>query len=253
MQEKLQQAITDVGLSLAKTAYFYSDFSDIDEAKSFDSSFLEKEMQEELRTFFDAAGYAGMIKYAVKDRLKDNSFNSSCIAGGFEGISFEYSRILQGNEDIDIVASYKVRIPIRFFGLLEKDVIQRVKLRGWSGIKISPLYSVVEEDDQSKEKFVYVTESGSVYHLDLNCSHIKLSVKSINGVPTWQRNNNGGKYYPCESCIKGEHSKTGTYYITDYGDRYHLNKDCSRIKRTIRQVPLSEVEQLALCKRCKGG
>lgn len=253
LQEKLQQVITDVGLSYAKTAYFYSDFLNIDEAKNFDESFLDEELREELRIFLDAAGYAGMIKYAVKSRLNEISFNSSCIAGGLEGINFDCSKVMQGSDDIDIVASYKVRIPIRFFGLPEIDMIQRVRLRAWSGLKLPPLYSVVEDDDKSKDKTVYVTESGSVYHLDINCSHIKLSVKAINQIPTWQRNNNGGKYYPCESCIKGEHPETGIYFITAYGDRYHIKEDCSRIKRTIRQVPLSEVEHLHPCKRCKGG
>jgi len=254
LQEKLQQAITDTGLGMARAAYMFSDFFDADEIKNFDTSLLEEELKQDLPEFLHALSDGGMIKYAVKKRLKAQNLNPSCIAGGFDGICFDDSVILRDTDDIDVVARYKVRIPIRFFGLFERDVIQRARLRGWSGLKLPALYKAIEEDEEENtEKTVYVTESGTVYHLDRNCSHIKLSVTAINGIPTWQRNNNGGKYKPCESCLNFDHPEKGTYYITLYGDRYHIKADCPGIKRTIRQVPVSQVGHLDPCKRCGGG
>ena len=52
-----------------------------------------------------------------------------------------------------------------------------------------------------REKTVYVTETGIVYHEDYHCTHLE----AVNtpgagvGVPGL-RNEDGGKYYPCEHC-----------------------------------------------------
>lgn len=255
-QEILQKAITDTGLGMARAAYIYSDFHDAKEAEEFDSSILDEEVVSELKDMINTAINSGLIKYAVKTRLDTDKIDHSCIVGGFDGIRFDDSKLMQGNNDIDIVARYKIRIPVRLFGLFEKEVIQRVRLRGWNGQELTPLYLASEEntgDDKNDEAIVYVAETGTVYHLNRNCSHIKLSVRAIEGIPTWQRNNTGEKYYPCESCLKHDHPETGTYYITSYGDRYHQIKDCSRLKRTIYEVPLSEVSHMRPCKRCGGG
>lgn len=254
VQETLQQAMTDTGLGIARTAYIFSDFQDIAEAADFDVSIMEEETRMDLGETLRSVIEGGSIKYAVKNRLNTEGINNACIAGGFDGISFFDSQIFRDNDDIDIVAKYRVRIPVRLFGLFEKEMVQRVKLRGWYGYQFPALYSLEEEEAaDKKEKMVYVAENGTVYHLDRNCSHIKLSVKAVDGIPTVQRNKNGGIYQPCDACINKDDSGTGTYFITSYGDRYHRDRNCSKIKRTVRQIPLSEAGHLAPCKRCGGG
>lgn len=251
LQEVIQKALTETGLSMARTAYIYSDFNDIEESEALDSSLLEKEMRVGLEEMTGAIFNHVALKYAVKARLDVERINNSCIYGGFDGISFDGSRVLQGDDDIDIVARYQVRIPVRIFGLYEMNMIQRVRLRGWNGHQLPALYSMVEEEKNGEQdSFVYITESGSVYHLKRNCSHISLSIEVISGIPSWQRNKNGGKYYACESCCSKGDMPSATYYITLYGDRYHKNRGCSRIKRTVRSVALSEVGDRKPCKRC---
>lgn len=252
IQENLQHAMTDTALGLARAAYLYSDFRDAKEAETFDTTLLDDDIRTDFQNIVNTVSDACMIKYAVKMRLNESKISQSCILGGYEGISFDGSEVLSDSDDIDLVAAYRVRIPIRFFGLFEQDMIQRVRVRGWNGHKVPALYKAADENSEENNKTVYITESGNVYHMDKNCSHIKLSVKIVNGIPTWQRNNSGGKYYPCEFCIKGGHSDTGTYYITSYGDRYHKRADCPGIKRTVKEVPLSQVKNMAPCKRCGG-
>lgn len=253
MQEILQEAITETGFTMARGAYIYSDFHDVKEVKDFDTSLLDEGIRLGLEDLSNVIINNGFIKYAVAGNLNVDRINRSCIVGGFDGIRFDDSKILQDSDDIDIVARYRVKIPIGIFGLYEMEMVQRVRLRGWTGQKLTPIYTIVEKDNDSNEKMVYITETGTVYHMDRNCSHIRLSVNAINGIPTFHRNKNGGKYYPCESCLKDGHSPGGIYYITSYGDRYHKSKTCSKIKRTIEQIPLSEVGLRALCKRCGGG
>lgn len=250
LQEVLQEAITESGLSMAKAAYLYSDFQDVEDAKAADNSMLEEGIQIGLEELTGAIINNVVLKYTVASRLNIDIMDNSLFAGGFDGIRFDGSKVLEDNNDIDIIIRYRVRIPLRIFGLQEMDMIQRVKVRGWNGHQLPPLYTIVEEKDK-EDIIVYITETGSVYHLKRTCSHLNISINTVAGKPTWQRNNNGGKYYPCEACCKGNELGFETYYITPYGDRYHTNRGCSKIKRTVKEVPLSEVSDRVACKRCR--
>jgi uncharacterized CHY-type Zn-finger protein len=125
---------------------------------------------------------------------------------------------------------------------------QRVRVRAWTGYEVAATYSL--EQEEGKSATVYITETGNVYHKSTTCSHIHLSVTDIVGIPTSQRNANGGKYYPCEKCCDGERSSNATYYITEDGTRYHSKRDCSKIKRNVKEIPISEVGNRPACKRC---
>ena len=149
-----------------------------------------------------------------------------------------------------MIVRYQVRIPIALFGLDEMNMIQRVRLRGWTGHQLPANYTVEENGEEQEDTIVYITETGSVYHVDRNCSHIKLSVTSVIGLPTALRNDSGAKFYPCEACCNGAESDMATYYITSDGTRYHNRNDCSKIKRTVKEVKLSEVSDRSICKRC---
>ena len=99
---------------------------------------------------------------------------------------------------------------------------------------------------------VFVTENGKVYHNDKACSHIKLSIKAVQYSEVKNlRNADGGKYYRCERCIKGE--PHGQVFITKEGRRIHSHKRCSGIKRTVRGMPLKEAKALGYrpCERCR--
>lgn len=251
LQEQLQKTITETGLSMARATYVYSDFQDAKDAQSADFSIFDEALQIGIEEMTGAVMNNIILKNAVSSKLNADSIIRSFIVGGYEGICFDDSEVLKGNDNIDIVLRYRVRIPIRIFGIHEMNMIQRVKLRGWNGYQLPPLYTMVEEGDDHEE-MVYITESGRVYHRKSTCSHISLSIVAISGKPTWQRNKGGGKYYPCEACSSIDGPELARYYITSYGDRYHSNKGCSKIKRNAREVPLSEVKDRSPCKRCGG-
>ena len=249
LQELLQEAMTESGLSLARAAYIYSDFQDEEDAKGADFTIFDDAIQDGLHELTGAVINNVVLKQIVSSKLNANLSGNSLIDGGIDKIRFDDSKLLEDNDDIDIIISYRVRIPVRIFGLQEMDMMQRVRLRGWNGHQLLPQYTMIEETD-SDEAMVFVTESGSVYHLKRSCSHISLSIEAISGKPTWQRNKNGGKYYPCNACCSNQEPEQATYYITSYGDRYHRDRECSKIKRNIKEVPLSQVKDKAPCKRC---
>ena len=97
---------------------------------------------------------------------------------------------------------------------------------------------------------VYGAENGVVYHTEINCTYIRLSISptSLDQVKNL-RNEYGGKYHPCEKC--GRHA-SGVVFITKDGDRYHSSLECSGLKRTISQVSMEEAGHLRPCPRCSG-
>lgn len=250
VQEKIQAAITQMGLNLAKTAYIYDDFLGIEEAQSFDQTIFGTEYESGLQAIASAALNGSLLKLYVMNYLEVDQINQSCIKDGFEGVSFYSSKVMDREDCIDIIVRYQVKIPINLFGLEDMFMIQRVRLRGWTGNQIPAVYSMVEEGQAADDTMVYITETGSVYHVNRECSHIKLSVTSVLGIPEERRNDNGARYYPCEACCTESGNPTAIYYITSDGTRYHSKKDCSKIKRTVREVPLSKVLDRTPCKRC---
>ena len=82
---------------------------------------------------------------------------------------------------------------------------------------------------------------------DPGCSHIHLSIHSVEKTQLGaMRNENGEKYHPCEECGGG----TGNVYITDTGNRYHSSLECSGLKRSIVKVPVTQVKDRRPCSRC---
>ncbi len=121
----------------------------------------------------------------------------------------------------------------------KKDyIIQKAVCRGWIGFT----------QLQDSEIYVYVTAEGEVYHLYADCTHLDLSVRRVTkAVATISKNEYGERYSECELC-KGPFGIL--VYITSEGNRYHSERNCSGLKRTIRQIPLSEVGNRRGCIRC---
>ena len=118
---------------------------------------------------------------------------------------------------------------------------EKIRIKAWVGYE-KPGF------DKDDEETVYVTETGMVYHKDYHCTYLELSIHMIpsEGIENL-RNESGGKYYPCEYCMRNGGSGV---YITDTGNRYHSSLSCSGLKRTVYAVPLSEVIGKGACSRC---
>ena len=92
-------------------------------------------------------------------------------------------------------------------------------------------------------------ENGMVYHRDLGCPYLELSIKGVGAdAVTTVRNQNGEKYTACERCVKG--NGTGLLFVTEYGNKYHGSLTCSGLKRTIQAVSIHEVAGKGVCSKC---
>lgn len=184
------------------------------------------------------------IRAAVlTDDLKEE-IDRSGIAGGSDGVSTLFSSYDDETGILDIVLTYYYEIPFLPDGIGRLKFLQRIRSRAWIGEDIS------DENAASGEgRIVYITPSGSVYHVTTSCPYLDLSVSSVSfSELSSARNKSGSKYTACTSCCKK--SSYTSVYITQYGTNYHSTLSCSKLKRTILAVDISEVNGRGACSKC---
>ena len=188
-----------------------------------------------------SAAYAGK---RVRDYLGEEYLDNSCVVNKSSGLSFAESAFLSDGDIIDIVASYKVHPILGIVEFTNFPMESRFYGHAFTGYN----GDAKAEDSSKEEEMVYVTEHGSVYHRSLSCSHLNFSVRTVDfkNVSS-QRNVDRCKYYQCEYCKK---ATGGTVFITDYGNRYHTNVNCSGLKRTIFTIPISQAHGKGPCSEC---
>lgn len=210
--------------------------------------------------FPDVDGIAGrivdetVIGTAVRQELDDEVLMQ--VKGGTWGLSFSGSELFS-DDVIRIKCSYDLKVPFLIFAdPIEIPVSHSVSYRYFNGHEVPMILTEADpesaEEDESGE-YVYITETGSVYHVTGNCSAIRISRREmVFGSLSGARNNSGGKYKPCERCASGD--PPAVIYVTDDGDRYHFKKDCSSLKRTVTRIKKDEAVEKGYraCKRCAG-
>lgn len=188
------------------------------------------------------------VRGQVNAYLGGDYLDHTCLSGGAGSISYLRSNILTEGDIVELTADYRVRPLIRILGLQDFSMESRYYAHAWTGYEIGNASGEVEGD---QETYCFLTETGTVYHLERGCSYLNPSVKGVQAVELEQRRNNAGaKYYACESC---KPVKQGTLYITEDGNRYHSTTGCSGLKRTVREIPLSQVKDcMPACSKCGG-
>ncbi len=198
------------------------------------------------------AGDALWVHGAMQKKLKDVKYIDSLVEGGIGKIDFWGSEVYAEDEMAVIRMDFKISFPV-FGKLLPKlSFRENVVMRSFSGVGEFERAEEEEEgaQEESEEGYVYVTETGTVYHVRENCTYIRLSVEQTSGSKIAEkRNQYGGKYYPCESCMK-DGVVPEKVWITKTGTRCHTKKDCGKIKRTVRKIPVSEAADYRPCSRC---
>ena len=146
------------------------------------------------------------------------------------------------DECIDFIYPYQAKPFVAVVGFEEFTMFSRMRTRAWTG------YDNESASEAESEEIVYVTQYGEVYHRSKSCSYLKVSIRGVNlALIEELRNANGACYYVCEKCGS---KCTNTVFVTTYGNRYHSTLQCSGLKRTIQDIPLSEVGDKEACKKC---
>lgn len=138
-----------------------------------------------------------------------------------------------------------------WFPLPKIWICNTVTVHAWTGKEDGEDGGEGDEQEPS-ENMVYLAETGTVYHVDPECTYLDLSIRITDGHSVRSLTNNYGEHYTaCRTCSKHQ-SPTAQVYITKTGTSYHNLDTCSALKRTVRLVPESQVEGMHVCSRCGG-
>lgn len=198
----------------------------------------------------DGLGSVALTTVYARDQILDYAgrdyLDKSCIKNGASGLSFTGTSIMVHNDIIEICLSYQIEPMFPIMGFSSFAASQCYYGRAWTGYDVESGISDLTEEDP----MVYVTETGTVYHTNRNCTYLNPSVEAVSTDDLDNnRNGSGGKYYACELC--GIKNPGGTVYITSQGSSYHCSMSCSGLKRTIYTIPLSQTNGRGQCSKCR--
>ena len=196
-----------------------------------------------------AADEYSAVPLITKDKLHRHLVNQvgeqrlaqSIVAGGAAGLTIKCENNGNGNDELLVSLSYEVMIPVPQFLSLNIKQKEEFVVKAWTGNG--------QSGEQERGEIVYVASTGQVYHKQYSCTHLKLSIDFVLLQDVAERRNqNGGRYHPCERCTTS--IAVVVAYVTDTGNRYHYSLACSGLKRTIYSRYRHEVPWLGACSRC---
>lgn len=244
LQIKLQEALDMAGRRLARYAYVYEQIGQF--ASETEQEVVQKEPGvKELVQYGLNSAYAWKL---VREYAGEDWLDRYCIVNGENGVWIAGGDMLSEDDVINLVLHYTVKIPYLPGEGMGIHLVSRCRIKAWTGFE----KHIEHSGENTEEEMVYITETGKVYHTNTNCTHLKLSIDEVALYNLeYMRNQNGGKYYACEHCSRnGVAGGTGKVFITRTGDRYHCDLKCSGLKRTMTEIPISQVGDRSKCKRC---
>lgn len=245
IQEKVNLGLWETAKEISQYSYIVREDGTEDPGK--------KESTEQTSTATAKHYVSGLLTgQRMKRYLSDAELQASCVNGGIGGIIY-VTQALQKEDEICLAASYSVEFPVFSFLVPEMHFVQQIKSRGFVGTT-----KIGEGDDEEEDEMVFISKSSTtskVYHKVITCTHINLNISTTTfGEVAGLRNQNHGKYYPCEKCAKNKSFKEqDTIYVAKDGNRYHSTLGCSGLTRNVEEVKLSTLKGYRPCKRCGGG
>ena len=182
------------------------------------------------------------VKGQIVDYLGEEYLENSPLREGVDSFLFLESGISETEDTFKLVVTYAVAPFGSVSGFKAFRMANQYYGHFWNGYAI-PV------DAGSQEQYVYVTENGTVYHLEEECTYLKLSIRRVSFQEALDSQNASGiRYAACQKCCEG--ICMGDVYITSEGKCYHFERDCPGLKRTVYCVENSHVSGLELCSRC---
>lgn len=186
--------------------------------------------------------FAMLNLISIIDMYRDQSMNSAKLYTQTKKLAV-YSPL----DCVELLDVYVEKPAVGIMGFNSFIMYNGMRAKAWNGYDNTR----AEKEGLLDEVLVFVTPSGKVYHTTQSCSILKLSLRAVKTEDVDNcRNEDGSKYYPCDKCGLGE--EKAVVFVTKYGTRYHTTLECSSIKRTIEQIPLSKVGSRTECSKCKG-
>ncbi len=212
-------------MALTVEERIYNSFS---EAVS--TSSIEAYMAGSLGETGESLGIFGIVSVRLQKELSKIGGLKTFVPGGSLGVVLSKAR-LNENGEIEAEIFYRIRPTMALFRLPAKRITERLVQKAYTGY--------VRTGEEADDEYVYITDTGSVYHKSRACYHLNLKVHKVSstGLPA------------CNVCKRaGGDSK----YVGESGECYHKSPSCPSIKRTIMRVKKSEAKGYGPCSNCGG-
>lgn len=186
--------------------------------------------------YYNPLVIGSQMEARMVETIGEETLENSMIAGGSQGLDCSRSRAYLTTTIMELVVDYKIELPILMFQVPILNQSESIRVKGWTGDESLGL-------GLGDYEIVYVTDYGMVYHSDISCTYLELSIHPVKST------NIPSAYTACEYC--GEPSAgQKTVYITEYGNRYHRTLNCQGLKRNIHAVPKKDVYGRGGCSKC---
>ncbi|MDL2301308.1 hypothetical protein LJC58_03030 [Lachnospiraceae bacterium OttesenSCG-928-D06] len=231
----LQLALWEAGNKMAVYAHAYDTLIEDDVSESFG--------------FENFLGIATSYLY-VRDEIIDycgkDYLEQSPLRKGVESLHFWESEIMDKNDCINLIVTYQVAPPFSILGDAAFRMANQYYGRGFTGYDV---IDALEDEGNMNYDYVYITETGSVYHETKDCSHLKIAVRAVRqGEALVMQNEDNKSYTLCLLC--GKQPQVEEVYLTAAGERYHYISSCPGLKRTIFTILRTEADEYRPCSRC---
>lgn len=155
-------------------------------------------------------------------------------------ISFANSHIVNDQGEVELHMTYQMVIINPVFGSQKQKITEIVYQKAFTGYEPT--------DFELGKGYAYVTKYGTVYHTNIQCSHIMLKITESADIKKYT--NGTTSYKACSKCAKNCTENEKQLFIPKEGDCYHTSLHCSGLTRTIQKVTIWEVEGMRACSRC---
>lgn len=180
----------------------------------------------------------------ITEYLDEQIYPYLCVYGGKNGVKVKNLSTVEENGLVHIKTSYQMKSFISWLPIGESCFEDEIYTHAWTGFCGREL----SDGEAAEQIYVYVTETGSRYHLERECTYLRVQVRSVDyNMLSSMRNESGEKYYACERCHPG---KSGMVFISSDGNRFHGNADCPSLHRTVHLVLLEEAIGYSPCSKC---
>ena len=203
------------------------------------NDYAHKETGELLEMIGNLALSQTYVKGRVEERLGSEYLEEAPVKGGADGLIYLGGSLINDEDFVRLVVTYAAQPRWTVSGFRTFYLQNYYYGRMWTG------FDVTNEENE----IYYLAENASVYHRDINCSHLKLQpYQTSNANLATAVNSHGSHYRPCTICARG--AMTDQVWISPEGDCYHYTRDCSGLKRTILTVTWKEAKRYRPCSRC---
>lgn len=182
----------------------------------------------------------GIAKATFLSSVNQKFLNGSGLVGGSGGVALTSQLELNSNGEYEVSAKYVIQKKMPFLPTIRGVFTQKIKQKAMTGYE--------PKGDTDSKEMVYVTPHESVYHTDLSCTHLSLSISVDSQVEKYLQGKTS--YKPCEKCTNHHSGPVSSLYVAKEGDAYHTDIGCSGLKRTVTIVDKESVKGRKPCERC---